>query len=221
MGSLWTSNVVRFSKEAGMRRLVVLGGCVCLLVVLVGVVVSADKWVRGKVTAVGADSVTVMFKGKEMKFAVGSDTDVQGRGLGTSQRRTGGVKLAEAIKVGDGVEVHYAESGGTLRATDIRTGLTGGDATSEDTGDSASGQITALTATSLTIKTGSGAQTFSIDPKTLVLARGAGAATKEARAGGGGPAITDLVKVGEEVVVTYRTAGKTNVANEVRVRSPR
>ena len=57
----------------------------------------------------------------------------------------------------------------------IRTGLTTGDATSEDTGDSASGQITALTANSLTIKTGSGTQTFSIDPKTLVLARGAGA----------------------------------------------
>jgi hypothetical protein len=188
---------------------------------LVGGVVSADKWIRGKVAAVGADSVTVAYKGKEMKFLVTSETDVQGRGLGTAQRRAGGVKLAEAIKVGDGVEVHYAESGGTMRATDIRTGLTTGDATSEDTGDSASGQITAVTASSLTIKSGSGAQTFSIDPKTRVLARGAGAATKEAKAGGGGPAITDLVKVGEEVVVTYRTAGTTNVANEVRVRSPR
>lgn len=204
-----------------MRRLMVLGGCVWLLVMLVSGVVSANRWVRGKVTAVGADSVTVMFKGKEMKFMVGSDTDVQGRGLGTAQRRAGGVKLAEAIKVGDGVEVHYAESGGSMRATDIRTGLTTGDATSEDTGDSVSGQITALSASSMTVKSGSGETTFSIDPKTRVLARGAGAATQEARAAGSGPTIADLVKVGEEVVVTYRTSGKTNVASEVRVRSPR
>jgi hypothetical protein len=187
----------------------------------VSAVVSADKWVRGKVTAVGADSVTVSFKGKEMKFTVGSDTDVTGRGLGTAQRRTGGVKLSEAIKVGDGVEVHYTESGATLQATDIRTGLTASEASSEDTGDSASGRVTALTASSLTIKSGSGELTFSVDPKTRVLARGAGAATKEARAAGGGPAITDLLKVGEEVVVTYRKTGATTVANEVRVRSPR
>jgi Domain of unknown function (DUF5666) len=156
-----------------------------------------------------------------MRFMVSSDTDVQGRGLGTAQRRAGGVKLAEAVKVGDGAEVHYTESGGTMRATDIRTGLTAGDATSEDTGDSVSGQITALSASSMTVKSGSGETTFSIDPKTRVLARGAGAATQEARATGGGPAITDLVKVGEEVVVTYRTSGKTSVASEVRVRSPR
>jgi hypothetical protein len=184
--------------------------------------VSADKWVRGKVSAVGADSVTVTFKGKEMKFLVTSDTDVQGRGLGTAQRREGGIKLSEAIKVGDGVEVHYAEGAGTMRATDIRTGLTGGEAASqEDSGDSASGRVTALTASSLTIKSGSGESTYSIDPKTRVLARGAGAATKDARAAGGGPAITDLIKVGEDVVVNYRVSGKTNVASEVRVRSPR
>jgi hypothetical protein len=204
-----------------MRRLIVLGGCAWLLLMLVGTVVSADKWVRGKVTTVGADSVTVMFKGKEMKFTVTSDTDVQGRGLGTAQRRAGGVKLAEAVKVGDGVEVHYAESGGTMRATEIRTGLTAGEAASEDTGDSAAGRVTALTAGSLTIKSGSGEMTFSVDPKTRVLARGAGAATQEARAAGSGPAITDLVKVGEDVVVTYRKSGNTNLATEVRVRSPR
>ncbi len=204
-----------------MRRLVVLGGCAWLLVVLAGAVVSADKWVRGKVTAVGADSVTVMFKGKEMKFAVTSDTDVQGRGLGTAQRRAGGVKLSEAVKVGDGVEVHYAEGGGTMRATDIRTGLTTGEATSEDTGDSASGRVTALTAGSLTIKSGSGEMTFAVDPKTRVLAAGAGGATQQARAAGSGPTIADLLKTGEEVVVTYRSTGQTNVATEVRVRSPR
>jgi hypothetical protein len=189
---------------------------------LVGGVVSADKWIRGKVAAVGADSVTVTYKGKEMKFLVTSETDVQGRGLGTAQRRAGGVKLAEAVKVGDGVEVHYAESAGTMRATDIRTGLTGGEAASgEDSGDSASGRVTSLTANSLTIKSGSGETTFSIDPKTRVLAQGAGAATRDAKAAGGGPAITDLVKVGEEVIVTYRTSAKSNVASEVRVRSPR
>ena len=207
------------AKEGRMRRLLVLGS-VLVLILLLGTIVSADRWVRGKVTAVGTDSVTVMFKGKEMKFTVAKDTEIVGRGLGTASREAGGLKLSEAVKVGEGVEVLYAESGGAMRATEIRLGASG-EAASEDSGDSAAGRITALTASSLTIKSGSGEITFSVDPKTRVLARGAGTATREARAGGSGPAITDLVKVGEDVVVSYRTSGSTRVANEVRVRSPR
>jgi len=206
-----------------MRRLIVLGISVWVLLMLVGAVVSADNWVRGKVTAVGTDTVTVMFKGKEMKFAVAGDTEIVGRGLGTAQRKAGGVKLAEAIKVGEGVEVHYAASGGTMRASEIRTGLSGAEATSssDDSGDSASGQIAAVTASSLTIKATSGEMTFSVDAKTRVLGRGAGTEAEKKRAAGSGPTITDLVKVGEDVVVTYRTSGSTRLATEVRVRSLR
>ena len=91
----------------------------------------------------------------------------------------------------------------------------------QGTGDSAVGRITAMTASSLTIKSGSGEMTFSVDANTRVLARGAGRATQQARAAGSGPAISDLLKVGEDVVVSYRTSGSTRVANEVRVRSPR
>jgi hypothetical protein len=203
-----------------MRRLLVVGASVWVLLMLFGASVSADRWVRGKVTAVGGDSLTVMFKGKEMKFTIAKDTTVFGPGLGTAQRQAGGIKLSEAIKVGEGIEVHYVESGGTMRATDIRTDiLTEG--SSEDSGDSASGRVTAITASSLTIKSGSGDMTFVVDQKTRVVARGAGTATREKRAAGSGPAITDLVRTDDEVTVSYMTTGSSRRASEVRVRIQR
>jgi hypothetical protein len=173
------------------------------------------------VTAVGGDSLTVMFKGKEMKFAVAKDTVVFGPGLGTASREAGGLKLSEAVKAGEGVEVHYTESGGTMRATEIRTNVSAGEAAGDDAGDSASGRVTAVTASSLTIKSGSGEMTFVVDQKTRVVGRGAGTATREARAAGSGPAISDLVRVDDEVTVSYMTTGSTRRAGEVRVRFQR
>jgi hypothetical protein len=203
-----------------MRHRLVLNGMMWALILLFGASLSADQWVRGKVTAVGGASVTVTFKGKAMTFAVTADTEIVGPGLGTASRRAGGLKLVEAVKVGEGAEVHYVASGGAMNATEIRTSVSG-EAISEDVGDSAAGRITAITASSVTIKSGSGEVMFSVDAKTVVLAPGAGTATRKAQAGGAGPAITDLLKVGEDVVVSFRKSGSTLVAGEVRVRGAR
>lgn len=204
-----------------MRRLLSVGACVGVLLVLFGASVSADRWVRGKVTAVGGDTLTVTFKGKEVKFAVAKDTVILGPGLGTASREAGGLKLAEAIKAGEGVEVHYTESGGMMRATEIRTNVSASEAASEDSGDSFSGRVTAVMANSLTIMSGSNEMTFVVDQKTRVVARGAGTATREARAQGSGPAITDLVHADDEVTVSYTMSGSTRRAAEVRVRFQR
>ena len=199
-----------------MRRLLRLVST-CALVMFVVTSVSADNWVRGKVSAVTATSVTVMFKGKPMTFSIGKDTDFVGEGLGTASRKAGGLKLAEVLKVGDGVEVHYTGSGTAMQATEIRTGATG-EGMSEAAGESASGQISALTGKSVTIKSGSGEMMFAIDPATRVIGRGAGTATQKAKATGKDLGIADLLKVGEDVVVSYRTDGSSRVANNIRVR---
>jgi hypothetical protein len=94
------------------------------------------KWVRGKVTAMAGDTITVQVRGKDMPFAVGADTEVVAEGAGTraaQAQREGmpGPKLAEVVKLGDGVEVHYREAAGAMRATEIRAGVSvGGGATS-------------------------------------------------------------------------------------------
>ena len=199
-----------------MRRLLRLVST-CALVMIAGVTVLADNWVRGKVTAVTATSVTVTFKGKPMTFNIGKDTDFVGQGLGTATRQAGGIKLAEVLKVGEGAEVHYTGSGSAMQATEIRVG-TSGEAMSEATGDSVTGRVTALTGNSLTIKGSAGESSFTLDKDTRIIGRGAGTATRSAQAAGKEPGISDLVKVGEEVVVSYRTSGTTRIANNIRIR---
>ena len=197
-----------------------------ILVITIGSTVSADKWIRGKVTAVGTDTVTVTFKGSDMRFTVNKQTRVVGEGLGTAQRQAGSLKLSETVPVGTSAEVHYIETGGAMRATEVRTGVTSGEAAStatpkEDSGESASGTVTALTGNSITIKSETGNVTFTVDRTTRVLARGAGTTAAKERAAGSGPTIGDLLKVGEDVTVFYHRTGSTRAAKEVRVRSPR
>jgi hypothetical protein len=56
--------------------------------------------------------------------------------------------------------------------------------------------------------------TFTIDPSTNVVARGAGT---KAAAAGGKIAITDVVSNGKRVTVTYEDANGTMRASSVRV----
>ncbi|MBI1872747.1 MAG: hypothetical protein HYS05_02520 [Acidobacteria bacterium] len=75
----------------------------------------------GKVTAVVADSISIM-KGKEsMKFAVDAATIVQARGAGTKSAAPGGLKVMDAVHEGDMVTVSYHDmGGGVLHAARIR-----------------------------------------------------------------------------------------------------
>lgn len=186
------------------------------------------KSARGTVTAIGADSITVKTGSSEMKFAVDGKTVLTASGAGTASRQAEaagkpGPKLAEFLKAGDAVEVSYHETGGSMRASNIRRVSSPGPAggATEARAETASGTVQSISGSSLSI-TGSAAgggtftQTFSIDSSTKVVAEGAGTA---AAGKGGKVSISDFVGVGDQVTVTYRTAGATLHANEVRVRA--
>lgn len=72
------------------------------------------------------------------------------------------------------------------------------------------GKVTALTATNLTLDVTGTAMNFAIDPKTKVEAPGAGTATRRAEAAGKpGVKLTDVIKAGDAVEVSYHdVAGK-------------
>ena len=81
----------------------------------------------------------------------------------------------------------------------------------------ASGAVTAVTADSLTVKGKDGDMTFAVDGKTNVQATGASHKTAAAKADAKPTPITDFVKVGDEVAVTYHDMGATKHAASVRV----
>ncbi len=78
------------------------------------------KWVRGPVTAMTANTITVTVKGAESTFKVETTTQLIARGAGTASREKVGLKLASFVKVGSYIEVRYTEAGGAKVATEIR-----------------------------------------------------------------------------------------------------
>lgn len=81
----------------------------------------------------------------------------------------------------------------------------------------AQGTVTAVSAQSLTVKVANANMTFAIDDKTVVEAPGAGTQTRRQ----GGVKVTDFVKSGGNVVVTYNEANGVNRATSIRtVSSP-
>lgn len=201
---------------------------------IVGAVVTAQaaaqdtKSARGTVTAVAGDSITVKVADRELKFAVDTKTVLTASGAGTADRKaeaTGkpGLRVADFVKTGDAVEVTYQETGSTMRASNIRrvtSAGSGGAATSAERGDTATGTVDSISATTLVLSgsTGGGGtfkQTFTIDATTKVIAEGAGTAAGK----GGKVVLTDFVGVGDQVMVSYRKAGAALHADEVRVRS--
>jgi len=184
---------------------------------------AATKTARGTVTAVAADSVSIKVQDKEMKFNVDTKTRVEAPGAGRKTRDAQaagapGVKITDVVKTGGAVQVTYREAGGQMLATSIRTiasagaGSVSADAAAQKI---ATGAVKAVSASSLTV-TGSGGKemTFSIDPTTKVLGKGAG--TKTTAAGGRIP-VTDLVAVKDTVSVSYTEAAGAMKASEVRV----
>jgi hypothetical protein len=188
------------------------------------------KSARGTVSAMGADSVTVKVGEREMKFSIDAKTTVIASGGSTATRKaeatgTAGPKLADLVKVGDAVEISYHEMGATLHAASVRrvsSAGSGGGSTSDERAaaklETANGSVESVTATSLVI-TGSQSggtfkQTFTIDADTKVVGQGAGTA---AAAKGGRVAVTDLIKAGDRVTVSYHKMGATLHAAEVRV----
>jgi hypothetical protein len=182
------------------------------------------KTARGTVTALAADTVTVKVADTEMTFTVDGKTNVVAAGAGTKERaakETGaaGPKLADVIKVGQPVSVSYHDVGGKMHAASITAVRSVGTAAGADpaAATSSRGTVQSVSATSMTINgsSGSGAkftQTFTIDPTTTVVGKGAGTASKGAKV-----PITDLIANGDTVAVSYRTVGTTLHASDVRV----
>jgi hypothetical protein len=81
----------------------------------------------------------------------------------------------------------------------------------------ATGTISSVSASSLVVKVAGQDMTFAVDAKTTVETRGAGTADRKAEAAGtAGPKITDLLKAGQNVEVTYMAMGSMNHATKVR-----
>lgn len=82
---------------------------------------------------------------------------------------------------------------------------------------SATGTVGTVSASSITVKVAGKDMTFAVDAKTVVEMRGAGTADRKAEAAGTpGPKITDLVKAGQNVEVTYTEMGSMNHATRIR-----
>ena len=189
------------------------------------------KSARGTVTAIAGNTLTVKVGDGEMKFAIDGETRVTAEGGSTASRAAeakgaAGPKITDLLKVGQAVDVRYHETGKTMHAAEIRavaSAGSGGGATS-DQRDAArsqrsSGTVESITATMLTIAgSGSGGstfkQSFSLDAKTTVVGSGVGTAASKA---GGKIVLTDHVGKGDSVTVTYRQAGTTLHAEEIRV----
>jgi hypothetical protein len=226
-----------------MRQLVVgVVAGVCLLGV--GVATAAaqpTKSVSGTVSAVGPDSVTVKVKDQDMKFSVDNTTEVIARGGSTATRTAksqgkSGPAVGTVLKPGQSVEVKYHEA--AMHAANIRVlptmaaaptkaappgsaepaaaATTGQKEKSKST--TASGTVTAMTGTSLTVKTSAGESTFTIDPKTKIIGTGLGTKAKAAAAEGKKQVLSDVVGVGDSVSVTYHEVAGAKQASEVRLR---
>jgi len=194
-----------------MRRVAIV---TALALLVFAVAASAqEKWVRGEITAISGNSITVKTADGPMTFAVDKTTDVVVRGGSTATREAHkagqeGATLDKLFKVGDKVEVHYSEAGGKMIAAEIRGGASGAPTspaavTAPTKGSSASGIVTAVSDSSITIKAKSGDMTFAIDPKTQVVGRGVGTAAKAAKEAGKPTTVTTFIKVNDEVRVSF------------------
>ena len=80
-----------------------------------------------------------------------------------------------------------------------------------------SGTVSALTGDTMTIKAADGEKKFVVDAKTVLVASGAGTADRRAEAAGKpGPRLSDFVKTGDNVEVTYREVSGTMHATNIR-----
>jgi len=223
-----------------MKRLIAMFGCAVLLAAPPAMA-QATKTVKGSVTAVGTDSITVKVAGKDMTFGVDSTTHVVTPGGGTKARAAKeegkkGPVLTDVVKTGQAVSIDYHEQG--MHAAAIRTiaavppppappaGTSGAAPAKPSSADAAqkppkaqvaSGVVTAVSGNSLTVKAKSGDVTFAVDSKTTVSGKGLGTASKKMAEAGGKPTLTDFVHQGDTVNVTYHDMGGTKNASLVRI----
>ena len=172
-----------------------------------------------------------------MKFTVDHTTDVITHGgttatLAAKSSGKSGPALSTLVKPGQHVEVKYHEQAMHAASVRVLGGTTPAPATAATTAPekpkapaeekpksmTASGTVTAMTGSSLTVKTAAGDSTFSIDTKTKIIGTGLGTKSKEAAAEGKKQVLADVIGVGDSVSVTYHDVAGAKHAAEVRLR---
>ena len=182
-----------------------------------------QKVAKGTITAIGGQSLTVKVGEQDMAFKVDTKTLVEARGASTKTSRfaaTGkpGPHLIDVLHPGQAVAVTYSDLAGSLRASEIKA-IRKSPTTNDPAGLRSNGIVKSIGADWITIngKSGGGAsfeQTFKVDPKTLVFAKGA--STAVAARGGRAP-FSDLVSAGDHVTVSYHKSGDALLASGVHV----
>jgi Domain of unknown function (DUF5666) len=211
-----------------MKRLIAMLGCAVLLVAAPAL--AQTKTVKGSVTNVGANTITVSVAGKDMTFNVDAKTTVVAKGASTKTREAQaagktGPGITEVVKTGEAVEVSYHEAGmhaDTVRAIASQAPpppapAPKGEAAAKPKAMTATGVVSAVTGNSLTVKEKTGDATFSVDSKTVVMGKGLGTAGKKLMEAGGKPTLGDFLKDGDTVSVTYHDMGGTKTASTVRI----
>jgi hypothetical protein len=197
-----------------------------LVAALVAVPASAapTKWVRGPVTALAGDTITVTVKGVESVFKVENTTQLIARGAGTAQKTGKGPKLGDFVKVGQFVEVRYTETGGAKMATEIRPLATEEEGASKEkdaavvvTGASVHGPIVSVAMDSIVIKADGADMKFTVTPNTKVLGPGMGTKASELKAAGKPTTVPALLGPKDQVVVYYTEGGAAPEATSIRV----
>jgi hypothetical protein len=209
-----------------MRRMAAVAAGVLLAVLLAYATAGAQgtKTVRGTVTTAAPDAVTVKVGDREMTFKVDATTKVTARGGSTATREARaegkpGVPYTDIIKTGQNVEVAYREPGMLAASIRVVPSVPPPPPTAGTAGRSmnATGVVTALTNSSLTVKGSAGEMTFAIDEKTKVVGRGLGTKSEEMKKAGQKTALTDLVRTGDSVDVRYTDENGTKKASQVQV----
>jgi hypothetical protein len=180
------------------------------------------KWVRGPVTAMTGDSITVTVKGTASTFKIEPTTRLIARGAGTAEREKGGVKLADFVKVGEYVEVRYTETAGAKVATELRPMAAEEESASKEKDATVSGStstmgtVVSITMDSIVVNADGKDTTFAVTPKTTVLGPGMGTKARELKAEGKPSVITAFIGPKDQVVVYY-TEGPAPAASSIRV----
>ena len=182
------------------------------------------KVAKGTIAAISGGFLTVKVGDHDMAFNVDTKTTVQARGAATKARRFAaagkpGPHLNDVLQPGQAVAVTYSDMAGSLRASEIKAIPKAGASADAPANMRASGVVKSVGADWITIngRSGGGAsfeQTFTVDPKTMVFAKGAGTAVA---AKGGKAPFSDLVGSGDRVTVAYHKTGDMLLASDVHV----
>ena len=207
-----------------MKRFIAMLGCAVL--VSTALALAQTKTVKGTVTTVGANTITVNVAGKDMTFNVDLKTSVVAKGGTTKTRQAQsagktGPGIADVVKAGDPVEVAYHEKEMHADTVHVVASVPKGEAPPPPPPApkalTATGVVSAVSGNTLTIKEKTGDATFTVDAKTVVSGRGFGTAGRKLEDAGGKPTLGEFVKEGDTVSVTYSEDGGAKKASNVRV----